>query len=973
MITHFNPNPSLDNQHSYIALYRDNEDPYTFYYVNGHPRISIEKETNKPAFDYMVIGRDIKKEGSQGVQEGRLVMSVNLALTDDEMNAVEKAVQSFVDTKKFEEDLPIYYKKYAESSKNDSVQGKRTLAAGILKTIAKRKGKAYQVCIKPINYTTGKASINLASSDFSGNYNHETKPTLFGDCSATFSVNLDAQESQILYEIFKPKDQSDTDANISTTINYEMKYNTVVPFEATATIHYQRIYQEIQDLVKTHSGIDSKYYGTYSLPCTGRTYHIIGADLYVSKENLDDYLKNSDTVKQNIEIKINNSSNSSENDKYEELLLTALQNQLVQNVSEKLFEKAQPLSPSDVSGYDVKTTGSKESESSESKRNVLYDVSYKLRTDIDTTVTSDFNMVISKDKVIEAEANPSGSLILLLKDSKLDSLVRELDASDIYFQEMLVPITVDDTNFGRDIAMISVRVTYKGKNGNVKLDKVFNFDEENPSTKTFRVIMDRNANRELIDKFYYRTRIRYRGYDVYDKTTREDDKWTKEKETQGIGEGIYVPYSDIRNLCVKCEAGDVAWDIVEKLAIEFKYKDAPEKSGATKLMTLTEANPSDTWNCFMYKDSDSYIYRIHYFYYDGTDDWSQEFEGSSKTDKLIVNDKLSGVFRAKFDINFKKSVERARIIVKCQGKEEDSGWIYEPSTWTWQSRLKEDRDMTYQYKTQYYLVNASDSVVEKEWSAPIQMNTESNQQSFTIDLQINQISLIIDGESIDWNKWSRVYLHFKYDDDANGLHYDDETIEPLKLSSSKTEGTIVIPVVNETIRPVIYAEYVPLNGDDVISSEEKTAGKIVILPNAVPPKCDVISNAEEAPSSTTKPSSQEQSSTPEATSSSKLEKQTLDLTFSVKSMDWDKWYAIGVHIKYDDDVNGIHYNDSNPTPFIMNSKSEDKTITLKIKDSSIKPIITIDYTSKTGEESSSASTPISGTIVNIPADVPPQS
>lgn len=967
MITQFIPAPKVDD-HTYIALYRDNEDPFTFYYINSRPRISIDNETKKPALDYMVIGRDIKREGAQGVQEGRLVMTVNLALTKEEMAAVENTVKKYVAGKVFEGTLnQQYYPKYNFSAQPTSLPS-ALRTNSVLKIMLNALSKARQVTIKPVDYISGSASVDLASSDFEGKFTHETKPTLFGDCNATFAANLDSQESQILYEIFKPQKKDDKSVNISTVIHYDMKYNTVVPFNVKAKIHYQRVYSEFQNMAKTHAGVDSRFFGRYSIPNVG-TFYSYGADLYVSKETLTNYLRNSDSSKQFVEITIIDNGKGEQNEKYEELILSALQAQLAQNVCDKLFEKAQPLNLDDpaVSQYDVGTTGSKGSESSDKKRNVMFDVSYKLRSDVNTSVTNDFEMTINKDKVIEVEANPQGSLEVLLENYKMDDLVRELDASDIYFQEMLVPIKVDNANFGRDIAMVSVRVVYKGKDGKEKMNRVFDFDEENPDTKTFRVIMDRDSDRKLIDKFYYQTRIRYRGFDVYGKKD-ENEKWTKVKEAQGIGEGIYVPYSDMLNLCVNCRAGDVAWDVIEKMDVELKYKDAPDQKGATKIITLTASNSSDAWNCYMYSGTSNYLYRIHYYYYDGSDDWSKQFESASE--ELVVNDKLSGVFRTKFDLNFKKSIERVRVIVKCQGKEEDSGWITQPDTWTWQTRLKEDGKMTYQYKYQYYLVNGDDSMQSVDWSAPVYMNTDSNQQTITIDLRVNQISLIIDGESIDWNKWSRVYLHFKYDDAANNLHYDDEKIPPLKLSANKNEGTVIIPVIDESIRPRIFAEYIPQVGDDVVASDEMPANKIVILPNAAPPKCEKTEPAASAAAAPAAPAASVASAAPAPAAAPVV--RDLNLTFSVKSMDWNKWMRIYVHVRYDDDANGIHINDNSMPPFKMMSGSDDKTISFQIKNPDIQPKIMVDYMSNTGDVITTNATPVAGPVVNLPDAVPPQ-
>lgn len=996
MITHFIPGPGIVEGYPNIVIYRDHEDPYTFYYLNTRPRVSIDTETKKPVFDYMVIGRDIKREGSEGVQEGRLVMSVNLALTEDkngrkgELSAVADKVKSYVEGGTFLADLKKYYPNY-DSKMYQTTRVETYRTRWFVKTVTRVENIPRQVNIKPVEFIDGTTSVNLASSDFAGKFTHETKPTLFGDCNATIAVNLDSQESQILYQIFKPQSKKDDQVNLSATVNYSLKYKTIVPFHATAKIDYTRIYSEFQRLKNLHSGMDTKFYGRYKLPTeigdvteSGYVYSN-GADLYISKEDLDNFLRNSDTAQQNITIKIED-YNGSDNEKYEQIILDAVNKQLSESVCDKLFEKAQPLSPSDIKDYDVATTGSKgsqdstDAEGNKNKRNVVYDVAYKLRSNINTSVSNNYTITIEKNKIVDYEANPNGSLELIVKnDNKaldISSFVRELDASDIYFQEMLVPIKVDNTNFGRDIAMISVRVIYKDKLGNVKLDRVFNFDEDDPDAKTFRVIMNRNDKGELIDKFYYQTRIRYRGFDVYGRDVKEEAKWTKIKEAEGVGEGIYVPYSDMRNLCVNCEAGDVAWDVIDKLAVEFKYKDAPDKNGATKLMYLTPDKPSDTWNCYMYNEnSDLFTYRIHYFYQDGTDDWSKSFEGSSTTKNLVVNDKLSGIFTTKFDINFKKSIERVRVIVRCQGKEEDSGWLYQPDTWTWKARLKEDGRMSYQYKYQYYLVNGDDSMKGIDWTISKPMNTESNQQVVSIDLRVGQISLIIDGESIDWNKWSRVYLHFRYDDDANNLHYDDEKIPPLKLSANKNEDTVVIPVVDESIRPRIFAEYIPISGDDVIASDEATANKIVILPNNAPPKVNPAAAAAD-PQPASSGAAPGTSSNPEAAPAPEPEPEPvvkdLNLTFRATSMDWSKWMSIYIHIKYDDDANGIHINDQSMPTIKLKQGAEEKSFTFQVKNSTIQPCITADYMNKDTEIISSEPTPVTGPIVELPADVPPK-
>ena len=279
--------------------------------------------------------------------------------------------------------------------------------------------------------------------------------------------------------------------------------------------------------------------------------------------------------------------------------------------------------------------------------------------------------------------------------------------------------------------------------------------------------------------------------------------------------------------------------------------------------------------------------------------------------------------------------------------------------------------MTYQYKYQYCLVNSDGSVKETDWTVPIPMNTESNQQTVSINLQINKISMIIDGESIDWKKWSRVYLHFKYDDDANKLHYDDENITPIKLNESKNEVTVVLPVVDNTIRPTFYAEYVPVSGEDVIPSDVVTAGKIILLPNNAPPKRDLSSSVIADTSETITASGSSPVTPPEPEHPEQVAKD-LCLTFSTKTMDWDKWKRVYIHIMYDDNANDIHINENNMPPLKMKQGDDDKSVTFQIKDPGIQPLITVDYLSPEGVTITTDATPVTGPIVVLPDAAPPK-
>lgn len=1020
MVTHYFNCPEVTG-YTYITLFRDHEDPYTFWYINSNPRVTLDKNNkNKPVFDYTVIGRGKKIEGTEDVQQGRLVMSVNLALTEDEWKAVENTVKQYVISAKFDSDLKKYYLKKqidAVENQNKWLRNNTVVRLAVLQKVINNIKRQVMITIRPVEFKSGSASINIGTFDDPNHGIYETKPNLFGDCNATFAANLGTQDSQTLYKIFKPEEKTNN-VNLSTTVNYEMTYVAMMPFRATATVHYERIYTVIRDLVQQHSGTDTHNNAptvarpTVARPTSGVTrpsnnyvsnrngIYSDGTDLYVSQDGISQFLRDTNSTNHCIEIKIEDTDTGERNEKYEEMILNSLSAQISEQVCDKMFEKITPIdpntfeNPNDVKlgetektaeehsstntyGDEEYTHGSKDT--TERKRSVRYDVCYRLNNDAEIKSMTDWSITIDKNKAMEFEANPNLSIELLLKGKawSIDDLVKTVYAGDFYFQNIKVPIDVDSANFGRDIQMISVRVIYKDNKGNTKMDKVFNFNEENPGTQTFEVLMDRDDNGQLITKYYYQTKIFYRQFDIYDKNLREEDKWSALKTGEGINHPIYIHYVDMRNLCVNCEASDVAWDEIDKLDVEFKYRDAPDKNGATKTLHLTQDNPTDTWNCFMYADNSFYNYRVHYFYRDGTDDWSETFESASNN--LTINDKLSGVFRVRFDIYFQKSIEKVRVIVKCQGKEEDSGWFTQSDTWTWETRLKEDGEKSYQYRYQYYLVNGDESIKSSEWTAP--KSTDGlNQVTETIDLGVEKTSLVIDGDSLDWKKWNRVYVHIKYDDDANNLHYSDEdqSLPLIKLNSDDSNRQVIIPVMNTEIKPKIWVQYIPQNSTEVIPSDEVTVSGLVLLPHAAPPLHDVTPPAE---SSAPNPPAQavdggSPAPEPEPTPEPEPEpvERDLDLTFSIGSMDWEKWLGVWIYIKYDDDANGIYYSEQNLPPFkFTQNKSEDKTVTIHVKNPDIRPIVTAQYISSDGGDTiSSEETPMMSETMVLPDNLPPK-
>ena len=269
----------------------------------------------------------------------------------------------------------------------------------------------------------------------------------------------------------------------------------------------------------------------------------------------------------------------------------------------------------------------------------------------------------------------------------------------------------------------------------------------------------------------------------------------------------------------------MAWDEISKIDVEFKYKDAPEKKGGTKLITLTPSNISDQWNCYMYNGNGIYTYRVRYYYQDGSEEWTDVKE--STITELAINDNISGMYMVKFDVDFQESISRVRVKVRSQGEEDNSGWIKEADEWVWQKRLKEDLPINYSFMYEYYLVNDSERK-SSGWSKEKTWAPKSNIQYESIILGMKKIKIELDADGLDWQKWDKVILFFRYDDPTNNIHYTDEDIEPIKLTKDKTEDKVTIAVKDTTIRPKVTAHYIS-EGREYLSDEIDAPKNYIII------------------------------------------------------------------------------------------------------------------------------------------------
>lgn len=786
----------------------------------------------------------------------------------------------------------------------------------------------------------------VGASALDGTAMCQAKPNLNGNCNAIFSANYGSYDSEILYKSFKPRDKNNEYVSSGVIVRYELMYNAVLSLKASASINQMKIYNLFQDLLHENKGTDAKYYGPVYVEHIGTVYSN-GVNLYVSHEFIDNLTRNSSYNRDFITVKIENLTNNEQNTNYENLVIEALSKRISKEVCSSLFEKVEPLNPNNVrSPHDVEK--SKDNDGKEKKLG-HYDVDYKLKNNIAISDNSMFKFSIEKNEKVELEHNPQCNINFMLDGVDIKDLITECDASQLYFQKMAIPITVDAANFEKDILQINVKVKYPyGKNPR---EETFTFNSENNNSKIFYVVMARDEAGNLIDKFSYRTKIVYRGYDVYGK---QGDNYSEPKESKGYNEPIIITYVDIRNLCVNCKANDVAWDEINKIDVEFKYKDAPEKKGGTKLITLTPSNESGQWNCYMYNGNGVYTYRLRYYYRNGSEEWTDVKE-STITD-LVINDNLSKMYKVQFDVDFQESISRVRVKVRSQGEEDNSGWIKEPREWVWEKRLKEDLPINYSFMYEYYLVNDSERK-SSGWSKEKTWAPKSNIQNESIILGTNDISVELDADGVNWDVWKKVYVYF---------NYTINKMRPVILTESDAVKSIDLAIKDTSIKPTIKAQFVTYNGQDIMSDEIECQD-VIIVSSTLEPKKDVIAELLKDNASSSFEVKEETKSAPPV-------KKEINLTIKGASIDWGKWYKITVCVLYDDNKNNIHYNENSIAPIKFSEKMhEDKNVILEIEDSNIQPRVIVTYLSLSGNRVSSGEVTVNSDIVELPNDAPPQS
>lgn len=924
MITHLIKAPKLTDTTGnidlgHIELFRDHEDPFKFYYLNNTPRLQFDQITKRPVFDYTIFARGINTE-EERFQQGHFIMGVDLHLTKEELEAIRKAVDNFANPEQIRKDKEQYYPNY--------------------------KGNCYgKAMICPVNFTKGNVMFYVGASALDGTAMCQAKPNLNGNCNAIFSANYGSYDSEILYKSFKPRDKKNEYVASGVTVRYELMYDAVLSLKASVSVEQAKIYKLLQDLKHENKGTDAKYYGPINVEHIGKVYSN-GVNLYVSHEFIDNLTRNSSYNRDFITVKIENLTNNEQNTKYENLVIEALSKRISNEVCSSLFEKVEPLDPNNVrSPHDVEK--SKDNDGNEKKLG-NYDVDYQLKNNVTISDLSTFKFSIEKNEKVELEHNPQCNLNFILDGVNIKDLVTECDASQLYFQKMAIPITVDAANFEKDILQINVKVKYPyGKNPR---EETFTFDSENSNSKIFYVVMARDEAGNLIDKFSYRTKIVYRGYDVYGK---QGDNYSEPKESKGYNEPIVITYVDIRNLCVKCSVCNVAWDEISKIDVEFKYKDAPEKKGGTKLITLTPSNTSDQWNCYMYNGNGIYTYRVRYYYQDGSEEWTDVKE--STITELVINDNLSGMYRVNFDLDFPKSISRVRVKVRSQGEEDNSGWIKEVAEWVWQKRLKEDLPKNYSFMYEYYLENDSERK-SSEWSKEKTLAPESDKQYESIKFGVENFTVELDADGVNWDVWKKVYVYF---------NYTINKMRPVILTESDAVKEIDLAIKDTSIMPTIKAQFVTYNGQDIMSNEIECQ-EVIIVSSTLEPKKDVIAELLKNNASSSFEVKEETKSAPPV-------KKEINLTIKGASIDWGKWYKITVCILYDDNKNNIHYNENSIAPIKFSEKMhEDKNVILEIEDSNIQPRVIVTYLSLSGNRVSSDEVTVNSDIVELPNDAPPQ-
>jgi hypothetical protein len=464
-----------------LVVFRDDEDPRKFFLLPDQPTISVD-EDGEPEFLFVKYIKDLETIADDAEASGGYIqLRTTLTVGADRRQRVVDALRARL-----------------EQEKTD---GKKPFGVAITST--------EPLLASPL-WTSGRASLATFQVSDDGLVRHATKEAdvdLAGDLGASFSLDLDANGSEIFWGAFKT-----FGAQVPILINYQLKYKARVSARMTISAKREVIHRQVWQHARPYRLVVDRFPRYVALaasgPMTTASLVALKAQWHAPVAAMIELPHIRSAVQETIitnaidvRIETDQAGGGEDEAKVRELMFKVASEVLSDRLIPTLFGAGASL-PGAASEQDTTPT----------KRLI------EVKEEAGSDGSASFDLKLDHQTGIERGVNPNGPIQLAVSaPDKLVNCFSEVRTGDGFYKELRVTVSTAGVNFERDgIDKIQVWLVYD------EIDELHTdrrrvlrqsdgiLTSEKESLKFGRFDLARAANGTHKRQYRYRTKVFYK-------------------------------------------------------------------------------------------------------------------------------------------------------------------------------------------------------------------------------------------------------------------------------------------------------------------------------------------------------------------------------------------------------------------------------------------------------------------------------
>lgn len=752
----------------YVDIFRDHADPQQFYLLPDRPRIAVDARTGLPLFNFTLFSRNIEIAYAS-VQEGQPVesqlgsmnLTVDLSVPEQDMALIRQHLSTVLAA---EQSRPSAYNKLFKVATAAAVP-----KIGYVDTW--------------LTGTVRLAILEDLGQTFKRQSSKETQPTLRGTNAAALWATFGSEGAQLLWRTLKPEAPEGGGAGpaagvsiLQTNIVYELEgFGRVPALRVTVHADGTTVYKELRKRTQVFERVGNS---TWSYPQLSELTKSL-VDTRTIDVKWDDWGIPSSDPEVN-EIK----------DQLQQTVMGIITNQIV-TLFFKQYE-LKGLQDADLGQTFTHALGGKPG-----SRLWLNEFKEEAISSIDFTLEMAQN---SKFKV-----NPQVSLLAQLTPEQVEQLVRVVDVGSPEVRVMTVQVFTNADFVTDRIANITATLSYRQfdtlVNDWVEKTESYVF-RKGDEAFLFRTRLARDAQGRLIDLYHAKAQINYIG----------TSQAPAPIELQNISDrALTFSYDRLGYVKVEVKAGDVDWNEIAEIFVDFVYEPASSEPDAKGTVRLKSDQAQGQWTTSKHgRASNRYKYVVRTKFKDGRE--VAEAPRADDRGTLIIHDSLSGKLRRTFDVVLDPDTVTA-IAMRVRYDDPPNPPVEErhvftsTGSWEYTRPLREGAPTTLQFS---YDVQYKDGEFESfAW------------RSLAVDAALPpirarrfRIGLSVDGGGLDWTRWRVAIVEIAYRDPE---HAFVQTFDPIRLNAQEDFKTVDVLAFAPDRRSFEYrATLVPKDGSDPV-------------------------------------------------------------------------------------------------------------------------------------------------------------